>query len=239
MGRLKARQPHTFPRVYSERKSSLTTGELETILRTADELSGWPGKCAAFCIHMFAWTGVRKNELCTAHREDLNVDTWTFKVRHPKGEGTYGRQRIVPIPDRLKPAVIRYLKVRDEMLARKGVMDVVPLVPSIRNPEHSITRGAIDKWVWDVSERSGVQFNPHALRRTYGQILIDNGVSVETVSVMLGHSFTTNHREALLPKDGRLCQARGRSGYGESSGQSRQIELRDKAPWLRLGCYHR
>ncbi|UCE91369.1 MAG: site-specific integrase, partial [Methanobacteriota archaeon] len=170
---------------------SVGYGELETLLRAADELSGWPGECAAFCIHMFAWTGVRKNELCAAHREDLSVDTWTFKVRHPKGEGTYGRQRIVPIPDRLKPVVIRYLKARDEMLAGRGEMEVVPLVPSVRNPERSITRGAIDKWVWDVSEKSGVQFNPHALRRTYGQILIDNGVSVETVSVMLGHSFTT------------------------------------------------
>jgi integrase len=121
----------------------------------------------------------------------LNTERWEFKVRHPKGEGTYGRQRVVPIPDRLRPVVVQYLKERDAMLAGKGRMDVAPLLPSCRDPDHSISTTTVDKWVAEIVRETGISFGPHALRRTYGQMLLDQGVGVEAVSLMLGHSSTT------------------------------------------------
>ena len=38
-----------------------------------------------------------------------------------------------------------------------------------------------------VVERSGVRFELRALRRTYGQTLLDSGTSLETASIAIGH----------------------------------------------------
>ena len=52
-----------------------------------------------------------------------------------------------------------------------------------------------------VLRKMGIQFSPHGLRRTYGQVLLDLGVDIQTVSVMLGHSSTQTTERHYCRKD--------------------------------------
>jgi len=190
LNKMKAKTPQIFPRSDTERKGSLSDEELSKVLRATEEKDGWVGECERFVFAMYAYTGIRLNELTNASRTDLDADAWTFKVSHPKGERTYGRQRVVPIPDPLKPVVKRFLKARETRLAEMGMLETTPLVFPRSKPQKHIDGSSVDDWVREVVARTGVRFSAHALRRTYGQMLLDRGVNIETVSVMLGHSST-------------------------------------------------
>jgi integrase/recombinase XerD len=190
LSKMKAKTPQIFPRSDTERKGSLTDEELGKVLKATEQKDGWVGECERFVFAMYAYTGVRLNELTCASRTDLDADAWTFKVSHPKGERTYGRQRVVPIPEPLKPIVKRFLKARETRLAEMGMLETTPLVFPRSKPQKHIGSTTVDDWKRKVIARSGVRFSPHGLRRTYGQMLLDRGVNIETVSVMLGHNST-------------------------------------------------
>ena len=86
----------------------------------------------------------------------------------------------------------------------------------MRNPDKHITPQAIDRWKAIVVGRSGIQFSPHGLRRTYGQVLLDLGVDIQTVSVMLGHSSTQTTERHYCRKDAdsaRLEAIRAMQGH--------------------------
>ncbi len=190
LGKIRAQQPHAFPKVYTERKASLSLEELGTVLAAAKEIPDWTGECALFCLSMYAYTGDRRGELLLAHREDLNTKDWTFWVRHPKGERTYGKKRLVPIPDRLRATCIRYLQAREIELRKRGVQETTPLVFSIKDHRKFLNPGVMNCWTDQISDKTGIKFSPQALRRTYGQILLDKHAIIDTVSLMLGHKST-------------------------------------------------
>lgn len=125
-----------------------------------------------------------------------------FKVRHPKGEKSYGGQRVVPIPDDMRPLTTEYLQARETELAKRGVLETVPLVFSLRDRKKHLSVGTMDTWIHQLNHTAGVpRFSPHALRRTYGQVLLDRGVNIETVSVMLGHASTNTTRRHYCRKN--------------------------------------
>ena len=45
-------------------------------------------------------------------------------------------------------------------------------------------------WTDQISDKIGIKFSPQALRRTYGQILLDKHAIIDAVSLMLGHAST-------------------------------------------------
>lgn len=191
MGRLRISKRHKFPKADTVRKGSLSPSDLKAVLDAAKGVEGYKGVCVSFCLGMYAYTGVRRNELLAAHTEDLNVRDWTFKVRHPKGERTYGDKRVLPIPEPMCPLATAYLAARCVELVRRGVEAATPLVFSVRDATVPLSAGTVDTWVRNLNQTPGVpRFTPHALRRTYGQSLIDKGVGLQTVSLMLGHAST-------------------------------------------------
>jgi integrase len=190
LNKMKAKTPQIFPRLDTERKGSLTDEELAKVLRATQEKDGWTGECMRFVFAMYAYTGIRLTELTNASRADIDSDAWTFKVSHPKGERTYGRQRVVPIPEPLKPTVKRFLRARETRLAEMGMLETTPLVFPRNNPQKHIDGSTVDDWKRETVARSGVRFSAHGLRRTYGQMLLNRGVNIETVSMMLGHNST-------------------------------------------------
>ena len=71
-----------------------------------------------------------------------------------------------------------------------GMLETTPLVFPSNNPQRHLDGSTVDYWKSVVVARSGVRFSAHGLRRTYGQMLLNRGVNIETVSMMLGHSST-------------------------------------------------
>jgi len=201
MERMKARHPTMFPRMETERKPSLTEDQLAKVFSSVEKVGGWTGECIRFLAWTYAYTGLRLSELARAERSDLNTTNWTLRVSHPKGERTYGKQRLVPTPEPLRPVIVKYLRAREALLAKKGVLETTPLVFTERNPGRPVSVPMVERWKCQLEQMSGVQFTVHGLRRTYGQTLLDRGVPLETVSVMLGHSSTTTTERHYCRKD--------------------------------------
>jgi len=191
VSKMKAMMPHTLPRGHYIRGPSLTEGQVSDLLKATDRMDGWTGEIARFTVSIYAFTGLRLSELRRAKREDLDTKSWTLRVSHPKGEGSYGELRVLPIPTPIRSTVERFLKVRSEMLAKKGLLEVEPLIPRMNGDPNSIySVNHFEKIARDIREVSGIEFDFRTLRRTYGQTLINKGVQLQSVSLMLGHTTT-------------------------------------------------
>lgn len=181
------------------RGPSLKEADLCKVVETLGTLTGWMGEVARFYIGTLAYTGLRPGELRKAQLDDLDLGGWTLRVSHPKGESSYGRSRRVPLPEPIRPFVLRYLRARDEMLAQQGLAGAKPLICTMKGATFSSKHFRHLKK--KVSQRCGVSFELRTLRRTYGQVLLNRGVSIETVSLTLGHASTRTTETYYCRKD--------------------------------------
>jgi integrase len=199
--KMRSNRPQLFPRRTATRGPSISEGQLAKVLTAAGEIDGWTGEVARFIVTAYAFTGLRPGELRKAEIGDLDVGRWTLRVRHPKGEASYGEHRIVPIPAPMRPAVLAYLRARELMLAKKGLLEAKPLVCRCSDPTAFYSPMHLRRVKKKVEEISGVAFELRALRRTYGQNLLNRGVPLETVSLALGHSSTLTTERYYCRKD--------------------------------------
>lgn len=114
-----------------------------------------------------------------------------YHIAHPKGEDTYGEERDPPIRPDCIPFLRRYM--RERMRKRSERPDLEYLFPALRDHEDGkLSTNSITKMVRSVGKDAGVVgLDLHKCRRTYGQLLSDEGAEIETVSVLLGHHYTS------------------------------------------------
>jgi integrase/recombinase XerD len=207
MVKMRAQNPRAFPHEQRSRGPCLQTGQMEKILKASSSIPAWRGEVARFVVATYAYTGLRLSELRLAGLDDLDVKNWTLTVRHPKGEGTYAKPRIVPVPESLKPVVERYLTERDKMLARRGILSSkLLLCKKCGDPDEPYSANALETLKGRIQDNAGVRFQYRTLRRTYGQNLLNRDVTVESVSVMLGHSSTMTTERYYCRKDADLAR---------------------------------
>jgi integrase/recombinase XerD len=200
--RMKAQMPHAIPREHFVRGPSLKEDQVAKILSATESLKGYRGEVAGFIMATYAYTGLRLSELRRARFEDLDTKAWVLRVRHPKGEGSYGDVRTVPIPGPLRPRVERFLRARENMIAKKGQLTAEPLIPRQRGgPNAYYSENAFEQIAVKVRNASGVKFQFRTLRRTYGQSLLNRGVALPSVSLMLGHNSTLTTEKYYCRQD--------------------------------------
>jgi integrase len=207
MVKMKAQNPRAFPHEQRSRGPCLQTDQMEKILRASHEIPAWRGEVARFEVATYAYTGLRLSELRLASIDDLDLNAWTLAVRHPKGERTYAKPRIVPIPDQLRPAIRRYMTERERMLAQRGVLSSsLLLCRKYGNPDEPYSVNAMQTLKKRIQDLACVEFQYRTLRRTHGQDLLNKNVSVESVSVMLGHSNTMTTERYYCRKDADIAR---------------------------------
>jgi len=131
--------------------------------------------------------GLRTKEVRLMPRTDVDVDQWLVTVRHPKGENTYGSLRVVPVHPEFRAVIAAYLDMRD---ARHGTAGCF-LMPLTNTGRDHVTGNSLRDTLRLATLEAGIEADPHKLRRSFGQNLIDSGIdSIETVSVLMGHATT-------------------------------------------------
>ena len=221
----KARYPALFPSKRETRLGILTGEEVESLYRHAECARGFRELRAAVSVVLPLASGIRPQETRFVRDRDLSDDLAELTVSHPKGMGTYGEVRTVPVHPRAVPVLERYL----EEFHGRGLRGYL-----FQGPGGEPVAGNTQRmWRCSVSEASGVVFDHRVLRRTWGQGLLDAGVSEQEVSVLLGHAstVTTAKYYARTRQDGARDAARrawGRlrglenvcgSGLGEWEGR--------------------
>lgn len=190
--------PTMMPKVYRKREPSLTDKERQTILNATSEVddSNWTRMIAYAETVLAICSGLRSKEMRLANVEDLHIQEGIICAKEVKGKGKYGEPRHVPIhPDGI-PFLEKYLIARNKRLAKLGI-DSKALFPVAygANGGKYYSEGGMRELKKHVILDTGIDYDMRVCRRTYGQVLIDEGVPLAYVSLFLGHSSTQTTEE--------------------------------------------
>lgn len=130
-------------------------------------------------IEIFYSTGCRVSELCNLKKSDVDLDDYTVQIFGKGGKyrtGYLNAKAIVALRD--------YLALRED--------DSEYLIVSERKPHGQLKRAAVEKIVRQISERAysltGVHVTPHIFRHTTISTALRNGMPLQNVAKMVGHS---------------------------------------------------
>ncbi len=182
-----ARMPHLWTRVPpvpdADRMEALLTAP-EGPLRLRD-------RCA---LELLYATGGRASEVAGIRLGDLRDGRRSLLIR---GKG--GRERFVPLHDRARAMIARYLAELRPILAGAQAGDAL-LLGARGAP---LTRAGLWRIVRDAGRAAGFEqdLHPHLLRHAVATHLIANGADLRIVQELLGHQrLTTTQRYTHLDR---------------------------------------
>lgn len=130
-------------------------------------------------VEMLYSTGCRVSELTRLKKSDIN---WDNRTVHIFGKGN--KHRISFLNAKAEVALKEYLAGRTD--------ENDSIFVSERRPYSPIKKDAVEKIIKSISERAGdnvgKKITPHIFRHTTATIAIRNGMPVEDISKLLGHS---------------------------------------------------
>lgn len=184
------------PRVDTESKrQGLTLAEARDLLAASIE----DGPRTAALVHLLLSTGMRVSEACSAHTRDLG---WTDAgVRTIRVVRKGGRQETIRVQPHFWGVIDHYLQTRPQgptgplLLTERGRMD--------RNTAREIVARVAKRVV------PHKRISPHGLRHTAATLALDEGVPLQEVQAMLGHSTPamTQRYDRARQRRGQLASA--------------------------------
>ena len=128
-------------------------------------------------------TGLRVSELVELKLSSIGDNFQSLLIR---GKG--GKQRYMPITEKTKIILERYLEVRKKNLQNKK--DLGFLFPS-RGSKNHLTRNRFFQILKNLSSKVNIspeRLSPHVIRHSFATHLLDRGVDLRTIQSSLGHS---------------------------------------------------
>lgn len=183
-------------------------------------------------IWMESRLGARRIEVLRQYHDDLDLRTGKIYLRGKGGQGTKGRRLAIPPSGYVE--IPRFNEFREMSINKALDLDPEWNIPKewiIYWTNQSIPRLTTlsltqsDNFINRVSERSGIKFTGHTLRRTYGRSLFEAGVELITISRILGHSSvkTTERYLGINDDDIEKGMVKGEHFYRE------RIEIMESA----------
>lgn len=179
------------PRLAQPLPKVLSDGDVSRLLDHAEEAAKGENIKAlrnhALLETLYA-TGFRVSELVSLPRRAVGPDTSMILVR---GKG--GRERVVPLGDKARRALLAYMKAVKDMQSEKKqgrLSDTQFLFPS-SGVEGHITRRRVGQLIKEIAMEAGLSphmVSPHKLRHAFATHLLANGADLRAVQQMLGHA---------------------------------------------------
>lgn len=184
--RLKSpRLPERLPQVLRE-------GEAVAVVRVSgtDSFEGLRLRAAAELLYA---TGMRASELLGLKPEAVNLEEGWVRVR---GKGS--KERMVPMHERAKSALRRYLVARQRRFENKGADAEV----FVSRQGRRLSRMQLWRDIRALGKRTGVRgLHPHTLRHSFATHLLSGGADLRALQELLGHaSLTTTQLYTHLEK---------------------------------------
>jgi len=142
-------------------------------------------------------TGLRVGELCALRLDDLHLSERKGHLVVRAGKGL--KQRSVPLNAPARDALQNWLQVRPEVTMDALFTGQRSEPVDSRSVQRAVIRFARAAGLKDVT--------PHTLRHSFAKGLIDEGVSMEKVATLLGHSSLNTTRIYTVPGEEELEQA--------------------------------
>ncbi|MGC9045032.1 MAG: tyrosine recombinase XerC [Thermodesulfovibrio sp.] len=135
-------------------------------------------------LELFYGSGIRVSELCGLNIEDIDLKEGLIKVR---GKGK--KERIVPVGQKAKEALKKYLAMRQILRIKKKLSaEEAPLF--INNRGKRISDRQVRRIVEKYAKIIGVleKIGPHTLRHTFASHLLMEGADLRVIQELLGHA---------------------------------------------------
>lgn len=137
--------------------------------------------------------GLRRIEVIRIRTTDIHLDEGYIEVRGKGRAG--GKLRSIPMHPDFRRAYERWMEERNQMRLEAEDDSAANLLVYLRNGKlhqyEEIKGRAIDDHIKQLSERTGIEFSNHTLRRTFGRELYRSGVDITVIATIFGHSSTT------------------------------------------------
>lgn len=146
-------------------------------------------------VHCELDLGMRRIEVLRLKVDSFREGRANSIVVHGKGRNG-GKIRVIPWGKDTPAELEGYLRVRDAEIARARSRNPSVVIPDElllyeRNGHlHAYKKSALENFLKDLSDRTGIRFSNHTLRRTFGRIAWRARVPIETIAGILGHSDT-------------------------------------------------
>ena len=210
--------PHFIPRVYDDRLPPLTDEQADIIIEkslTVDVddymmLRGYLLAAGSLCV------GDRNKEFRFANKDDFDLENMEFTIRHPKGEGSYGKVRTVPFEPGCIPVLKAYLEygLPAWHAQNPGHEDNPALFPSSYKGATYLTDKSLLKGMKVIEKEVGFVVNFQLTRRTYMDSGRRRGVSDSALMVMAGHrnmGTMPKHYTGISPEEAKAEVLRARN----------------------------
>lgn len=180
------------PRLRRPLPKHLNEDDVNRLLAAAHARPGPEGLRLAALLEVLYATGLRVSELVGLPLSALPRDGQTLIVR---GKG--GKERLVPLSEPARAALIAYRRVRDSFMPRRrtGVLRRGRgpdqwLFPS-RGREGHLTRARFAQMLKELAVDAGIEprrVSPHVLRHSFASHLLAHGADLRSLQQMLGHA---------------------------------------------------
>ncbi len=162
-----------LPRILSRDDVDLLFAEIETRLnRVGDSVK--PRRLSAL-VELLYGSGLRATELVSLDVRAIDSDR-PFAILKGKG----GKERLVPVSDRARIAVARWVDVRPT--------GTVWLFPSGKS---HLSRVRLFQMIKELARDAGIppeRVSPHVLRHAFATHLLEGGADLRALQTMLGHA---------------------------------------------------
>ena len=154
--------------------------ELNEVLNHIKYAEGFEGIRDKLIIDLFYTTGIRRSELITIKKSNVDLSGGLLKVL-----GKRNKERILPILPIVQNQFDLYWRQRDSL---KNIKDEEFFFLTLKGVKlnDSLVYRLINMYFSHVSEK--VKKSPHILRHTFATHMLNNGADLNSVKELLGHS---------------------------------------------------
>lgn len=168
------------PKIPKRLPNFLTVDEVFTLIKATSDDGAAGARDKAIVETLYA-TGLRVSELVGLNVEDIDLKENLVRVL---GKGK--KERIVPIGEKAKKSVVRYLGMRSALTgdtdSEKGLY--------LNRQGGRLSARSVERLIRKYIKRSGLQktVTPHVLRHTFATHLMGAGADMRGIQELLGHT---------------------------------------------------
>ncbi len=211
-----------LPNFVTEGEIAPLIEELEREITSSEPAPlGYTTACRSAVILVLYFTGLRRAEVESLTLDSLDISSRTIKVT---GKG--GKERLVPISERLMRNLAVYMEKRGEINCNSQSNSLFlkynksgTLMPIKASDIYEIVKSRLSSVATDA------RTSPHTLRHTFATHLLSQGVGIRSIQELLGHSsiastqiYSHNTIESLKQSH-KMAHPRARGSALHSDGE--------------------